>query len=199
MFDHGGRCADASVKPAVTVRVADGRDFGAVVALGDSHGVKREDACAAELADNFPQLLDAPDRMVLCAVDERADEVVGVLVASEDETDAVAPTSALTISYLVVRPSHRRRGAGRALLAAAVREAEDRGMDQVVAAVGNNDRDANRYLARLGFTALVVRRVSSTAALRRTLGMTELDDRAQLRRRLVTRSVRNARVLRRGA
>lgn len=187
------------MRPPVSVRPASEQDFAAVTALRDWHDPRRTDLCSADLAANFAQLVDSPDRLLLCAVDEHAGEVVGVLVAGEDETDAVAPTSALTISCLVVRPSHRRRGTGRALLAAAVREAEDRGIECVVAAVSSNDRDANRYLARLGFTAQVVRRVSSTVALRRALGISELDDRAQLRRRLVHRSVRNSRVVHRGA
>ena len=187
------------MRPPVTVRPASERDYAGLVSLGEKHGAGCVQAASAELAKNFLYLLDAPERLVLCAVDERADEIVGVLVASEDETDAVAPTSALTISYLAVSPAHRRRGAGRALLAGAVREAEDRGVDRIVAAVANNDRDANRYLARLGFATLVVRRATSTAALRRTLGLNEVDDRAQLRRRLVTRSMRGSRALRHGA
>ena len=34
-----------------------------------------------------------------------------------------------------------------------------------------DDRDANRYLARLGFAPLVVRRIASVSALRRSLGI----------------------------
>lgn len=188
------------MKPAVQVRLAQAQDLGAVASLGERAAARgRADAPQTELAANFSSLLAAPDRIVLSAVDERSGDVVGILVASEDETDALAPASALTISYLVVKPSHRRRGAGRALLGSAVRQAEDRGLEQVVAAVASNDRDANRYLARLGFGPLVVRRASSTSALRRTLGLSELDDREVLRRRLVTRLMRTGRVMRRGA
>ena len=58
-----------------------------------------------------------------------------------------------------------------------VRHAAEQGIDQIVVAVATNDRDANRYLARLGFAPLVVRRIANTAVLRRSLGMTEVFDR----------------------
>ena len=187
------------MKPAVHVRMAEPGDVGALAGLTE-RGVRRGVGAASdELSANFLSLLDCPQRFVLSAVDERSADVVGVLVASEGETDAVAPASALTISFLRVKASHRRRGAGRALLAAAVRQAEARGLDQVIAAVASNDRDANRYLARLGFAPQVIRRSSPTSTLRRTLGLSELEDRELMRRRLVARSMHPVRVAHRGA
>jgi GNAT superfamily N-acetyltransferase len=103
------------------------------------------------------------------------------------------------ISHLLVAPSYRRRGTGRALLTGAVRHAEDREIDHVVVGVQAAARDANRYLARLGFAPLVVRRIASVQALRRSLGIVDSVDRAALRRRRSVRGVLPSRVVGRGA
>ena len=146
----------------------------------------------------YTELLDRADRIVLVAVDEATDQVVGVVVGSEGEIGALVPVPALVVNHLVVESQYRKRGVGRALLAGVVRNAGERGIDQIVVSVSTVDRDANRYLARLGFSPLVVRRVASTTALRRSLGMGELVDRADLRRRRGMRSVLPARIVSRG-
>ena len=131
----------------------------------------------------YTALLAAPDRIVLAAVDERTDRIVGVLVASEDDVGSLVPVRAVIVSHLVVEMPNRRRGVGRALLAGVVRQAEERGIEQIVVSVTSGNRDANRYLARLGFSPLVVRRVAGTSLLRRTLGMGDVSDVASIRRR----------------
>lgn len=78
---------------------------------------------------------------------------------------AAAPSAAM--GYLVVAPSARRRGLGRVLVMAAAAWAEERGVEQLVAHVYPNLREANRFYARLGFAPLTVRRVAPVAALRR--------------------------------
>ena len=54
-------------------------------------------------------------------------------------------------------------------MAAAVAFAEEFGAEHVVVNVFPQLREANRFYARLGFCPLVVRRVASTAGLRRKL------------------------------
>jgi hypothetical protein len=73
-----------------------------------------------------------------------------------------------------------------------------------VASATAASRDGNRYLARLGFAPLVVRRIVPAAVLRRSLGMAEVPDRLAVMRRIRSgrRSGRQApipRVIRRGA
>ena len=87
-----------------------------------------------------------------------------------------------------------RIGAGRALVAAAVGYADERGMDHVIVGVSTTGREANRFFARLGFAPLVVRRIAVVSALRRTLGLTDLvaEGRADAVRR---RSLRRGRAL----
>jgi GNAT superfamily N-acetyltransferase len=153
----------------------------------------------ATIANRFSQLLTDPDRLVLVAVEEEHGTVVGFAVLLEEQVGVLAPTPTMYISHLLVAPSYRRRGTGRALLTGAVRHAEDREIDHVVVGVQAAARDANRYLARLGFAPLVVRRIASVQALRRSLGIVDSVDRAALRRRRSVRGVLPSRVVGRGA
>jgi ribosomal protein S18 acetylase RimI-like enzyme len=187
------------MKPAVIVRPAELSDVAELVSLTEDTVVAPGRAKAAGgRGGRYTELLAATDRAVLVAVDDRSDRIVGVVVASEDEIGALEPVRAMVISQLVVSLADRRRGVGRSLLSAVVRYATERGIDQIVVAVATNDRDANRYLARLGFSPLVVRRIANTGVLRRSLGMTEVFDRGRVRRRSV-RGVMPVRVVSRGA
>lgn len=122
------------------------------------------------LDDRVAALLSRTDRTVLVAEDPQSSELVGMVVLADDEIGAIMPVPVLRASHLVVAPSHRRRGVGRALLAAATEIAEHRGVEHVVATSIPGSRDVNRYLARLGFVPLVSRRIAPTAVLRRSLG-----------------------------
>lgn len=130
-------------------------------------------------------------RTMLVAVDEASDEVVGLVVARRDHIGAIDVVPALHVTHLLVAPKHRRRGVGRALLSAVVCAAEDSGCWHVIATVGSGSREANRYLARLGFAPLVLHRVTSTVGLRRALGISDAADRtAVLRRARLVRAQR---------
>lgn len=156
----------------------------------------------ARLPERLAQMIEAPDRTVLVAVEEGTADVAGAIVLDEDEVAAVAPTPVLSVRHLVVAPQHRRRGVARALLAAAVHLADQRGIEHVVASATAGSREANRYFARLGFAPLVVRRVASTAVLRRSLGLPDGPDRLALLRRVRGRALRpraSVRPMRRGA
>jgi L-amino acid N-acyltransferase YncA len=101
----------------------------------------------------------------------------------------------------MVAPTHRRRGIGRALLAAAVQLADEIGVEHMLATAAAGSREGHRYLARIGFAPLAVHRIASVATLRRSLGMTDAAGRmAMLRRARLARSQRagfsSARVVR---
>jgi ribosomal protein S18 acetylase RimI-like enzyme len=189
----------------VRVRPATASDVPALIRLADLNGLvdhvgprgRKNDHTA--LAARYAQLLGDPDRLVLVAAADENEDVIGFVVLTEELVGVLAPANTLYISHLLVSPSHRRRGTGRALLTAAVRHAEDRDIDHVVVGVQAVARDANRYLARLGFAPLVVRRIASVPTLRRSLGITESIDRVALRRRRSVRGVLPARVVGRGA
>lgn len=73
------------------------------------------------------------------------------------------------VENLYVMPDLRRHGVAKALLAKVTSIAERNAADQVVISAPTNSREAQRFLARLGFTPLVVRRIAATSALRRRL------------------------------
>jgi ribosomal protein S18 acetylase RimI-like enzyme len=129
------------------------------------------------LAERIAALICDPTRSVLVAVDdtlpETQDRIVGLLVARPDELGALDQVSALQVSHVIVRQSVRRRGVGRALLAAVVHVAEERGYERIVVAVTSGSREANRYFARLGFAPVVTQRAATTATLRRSLGLND--------------------------
>ena len=110
---------------------------------------------------------DDPDRRLVVAT--LGGEIVGTALLSHEPVAALADVGAVHVHYLHVRPAHRRRGIGGALLAAAVSFAEECGAEHVVANVSSQLREAQRFYARLGFGPVVVRRVAPVSVLRRRL------------------------------
>ena len=153
----------------------------------------------AHLPDRFAAILASDDKCVLVAVDELGN-IVGMVLVSEGGVGAVTAVPAVHISNLLVARKYRRRGIGRALLAATVHLADQRGVEHIVASVVAGSRDANRYLARLGFAPLVVRRLATTTTLRRSLGIVDGSNRVALLRRARRRGRSlTGRVISRGA
>jgi ribosomal protein S18 acetylase RimI-like enzyme len=193
------------------VRPAEAADVPALVELtrsadlssGTFSGRALLDDRAEHLTERISEILEENERVLLVAVDDSTNALVGLLVARADDIGAIDLTPVLHITHLIVLPKQRRRGVGRTLLAAAVHLAEERGLDRVLATAASGSREGNRYLARLGFAPLVVHRIASTSVLRRTLGMSEAPERmAVLRRARLIRAQRAglaARAARRGA
>lgn len=75
----------------------------------------------------------------------------------------------LAIDQLFVAKEARRQGVARQLLATAVAQAERTGNDRIISYVPAQDREANRFFARLGFGSSVLRRATTTSALRRKI------------------------------
>jgi len=122
----------------------------------------------SSLEARYLEALDDPERHLVIAVAED-DSPLGMALFSVALANALLDAPALHVSHAVVADRHRRRGAGKALMAAAAAFAEERGLEQVVVSVNPGSRDANRFFARLGFAPLAVRRVAPTAVLRRRL------------------------------
>lgn len=195
----------------VRVRPAEPADIDDLVRLirsidtssGVFSGRPLEDPGVDHLSSRLRDILDVGARTLIVAVDDTTDHLVGLLVTKLDEIGAIDLTPALHVTHLLVAPNQRRRGVGRALLAGCVQMADERGVDRVLATVASGSREANRYLARLGFAPLVVQRVATTAALRRSLGLADTSERmAVLRRARLVRAHRTAitaRVVGRGA
>lgn len=96
-------------------------------------------------------------------------EVVGAAYLHRTWVAPLAGAHTLEVNLLAVDPVHTRRGIGRALLEAAVSRAEELGIDDVVVVGAPANREAHRFLARLGLTTVAVVRTAPVAALRTRL------------------------------
>lgn len=196
---------------AARVRPAERADVAGLVGLvgaldlasGTFSGRALLDPSHSHLESRIIEILEAAARTLLVAVDDATGALVGLLVAKRDEIGAIDLTPVLHVTHLIVAPGHRRRGVGRMLLAAAVSLAEELNIDRVLATVASGSREANRYLARLGFAPLVMHRLAPTSVLRRSLGIADPPERmAVLRRARLVRAQRagfGSRAVRRGA
>jgi len=165
---------------SVRVRPATADDLPALLAFGeelreqlspavDGKRVRTTPAAGRTgLESRYLDALNDPDRHLVVAVTED-DAKLGMALFTIAPANALLDTPALHVSHAVVADRHKRRGAGRALVAAAATFAEEHGLDQVVVSVHPGSRDANRFFARLGFAPLAVRRVAPTAVVRRRL------------------------------
>jgi GNAT superfamily N-acetyltransferase len=86
-----------------------------------------------------------------------------------------------------------RQGVGRALMEAAVAFAEENGVLVMSTTVPASDRDANRFMARLGFNSAYVWRVAPTGVLRSRLDPTPTPRRSNTGRSRVLAARRSAR------
>jgi ribosomal protein S18 acetylase RimI-like enzyme len=159
----------------VRVRTATVDDVDALIALLDGLGdlgPVRGRAVARRGPDGFrvlcQRLIADPEHRVVVATDESG-AVIGAAVFGADTAGGLVDPPSVYVSHLVVALEHRKRGAGRALVAAAAGYADELGVDSVVVGVAPAGRDANRFFARLGFAPLVMRRIAPVAALRRAL------------------------------
>lgn len=170
-------------RPGVRVRVAVEADLPVLVALGDElreaagEGTRRflptrAAGAAADLERRYADALADPARRVVLAVTDE-DTPLGMAVLCRGSAGALSDLPAVCVSHVVVADRHRRRGAGKALVAAAAAWADELGVEQVVVSVHPGAREANRFYARLGFAPLSVRRVAPVAVLRRRLATPE--------------------------
>lgn len=111
--------------------------------------------------------LERPDVTVFVACS--GEEPVGALTLRLGELLPLTGADAVHVEQLFVDPDWRRRGVARQLLAAAATTAEHYGSTQMVCATTPGLREAQRFLARLGFVPLVVQRTVPLTTLRRRL------------------------------
>jgi L-amino acid N-acyltransferase YncA len=187
------RVASATDLPAILNLVRDTRQL-VPHAIGGAHVRRAEPA----MVNRYETLLEDENRTLFLALDDE-EQVLGMAVASVEELSATVALPAVHVTNLVVGARHRRRGVGRVLLSSVVRYAEAHGIDHIVAGVISEDRETHRYLARIGFAPMVVRRVAPTATVRRALGLGEplVDRRLMPAMRRARRPLGSARVLRR--
>jgi ribosomal protein S18 acetylase RimI-like enzyme len=174
------------VRSALHVRPATVDDLPALLAFGDElrdgllpvtpdgpHRPRGTPAAGrALLEQRYLEALDDPDRHLVVVVDD-ANEPYGMALLTISTVNALLDLPAVHMSHAVVADRHKRRGAGKALVACAAAYAEAHGLDQIVVSVHPGSRDANRFFARLGFAPLAVRRVAPVSVVRRRLAQVE--------------------------
>lgn len=175
-----------SAATCVRVRAATAADLPALLAFGDElrdqllpvDGSTRSRARPSRgaLESRYVDALADPGRHLVLAVGGKngaAEEPLGMALFTISSANALVDSPAVHMSHAVVSDRHRRRGAGKALVAAATSYAEERGLEQLVVSVHPGSREANRFFARLGFAPMAVRRVAPVAVVRRQLSLAE--------------------------
>ena len=142
------------------------------VASRVEYGVSPEVAARAASDGRLRAALDRQDVRAFLALGDRG-EPVGFVVATHSPFSGLTEAPSVAIDQIYVVPRARRHGVARHLLAAVTAYAEKVGCEQIGCNVPSQHRDANRFFARLGFNSQIVRRVTSTGALRRRIGVDE--------------------------
>jgi GNAT superfamily N-acetyltransferase len=183
-------------RPAVVVREATVDDTPALLAMWSElrdMGGRIERLMPGPDAEGLRERLawvatDPSSRVVVAIVDDV--EVAGMTLLTESPYAPLFEQRAVHAHYLHVRDGFRRRGVGKALLAAAVAFAEEVGAEHVMTSVLPQMRETQRFYARLGFSPVVVRRSAPVSVLRRRLapsGATSVTDNLLARRRSLRR------------
>jgi ribosomal protein S18 acetylase RimI-like enzyme len=162
-------------RAAVTIRGATADD---IPALLDLWSQLREQAPRRGARPITPAVLESVEQRYVAAIDEPncrllvatlEDVVAGMALLGVSSASALLDTPAVQVSHMCVADRYRRRGVGKALVTAAAAYADECGVEQVMVSVYPQQRDANRFFARLGFAPMVVRRVAMVSVLRRQL------------------------------
>jgi ribosomal protein S18 acetylase RimI-like enzyme len=124
------------------------------------------------LEPRYVEALADPDRHLVVVVGPD-DKPLGMALFCVGSANALLDHAAVHMSHSMVADRYKRRGAGKALVAAAAAFAEERGIEQIVVSVSPGSREANRFFARLGFAPLAVRRVAAVPVVRRRLASPE--------------------------
>ena len=128
--------------------------------------------------------LERPDVSAFIAFQDA--RPAGYIVIGDTTRSLLVDSPSVTIDMLYVAPELRRTGVAKALLAACARYADRQGAEHISSLVPAQDRDTNRFFARLGFASETVRRVTTSVALQRRLareGMTRYSLEQVLQRR----------------
>ncbi len=98
-------------------------------------------------------------------------EPSGLATVSLTDGGPMMDAPGVHIHVLFVSPEHRRRRVGSALLSEVADWAAQLGSDQIVVDMPPASRDVQRWYAAWGFGPYLHRRVATTAAIRRKLGL----------------------------
>ena len=125
---------------------------------------------AASMREQLTLIADDPAARALVA--EVDGLVAGMMLLTAAPFAPLFGQRSVHYHYLHVKDGFRRRGVGKALLAAAVTFADEVGAEHVITSVLPQMRETQRFYARLGFGPVVVRRSATVSVLRRRLAPT---------------------------
>lgn len=129
-------------------------------------------ASRGSLSQRYCEAIKDPARHLVLAVggkDGEPETPLGMALFTISTANALVDIPAVHMSHAVVADRHRKRGAGKALVAAAAAFADEHGIEQLVVSVHPGSRDAARFFARLGFVPQSVRRTAPVSVVRRRL------------------------------
>ncbi len=127
----------------------------------------QRDASLEQIEGAIRRLETEPSERLLVAT--LNDRPVGVAHLRRAPVSPIHEEDAIHVGYLHVLSQYRRRGVGKQLLEAAADWADEKDTPHVVASVAGTARDANRFLARLGFSQVAVVRTCAVMTLRNKL------------------------------
>lgn len=155
----------------LSVRRVDTTLYAPFIDLWVAHRI--ETGSSLEVAQRLAQdgtlraALERPDVTAFIAFLDSAP--AGYIVLGDTTRSLLVDSPSVSIDMLYVMPDLRRQGVAKALLAASARYADRQGAEHVTSLVPAQDREANRFFARLGFASETVRRVTTSATLQRRL------------------------------
>ena len=135
------------IRAAITIREATADDVPVLLDMWTElrhHGVRRSarpssDQLLAEVAHRYVQTIaDSSCRLVVAAA---GDDAVGMGLFTVVSSSTLLDVPTIQVSHLYVAGGHRRRGVGKAIIAAAATYADECGIDQVMASVTPGLRD----------------------------------------------------------
>ena len=179
-------------RPAVVVRKADAALIDTVCELweesrSDEGAVQSDAGVRKTTVDSIRNALARPEMIAFVAYSDGRPS--GSFCLGVGSLNRVSGSSCVSSEQVYARKDDRGGGVGRSLMQAVATFADLQGATAVACMVPSNVRDAHRFYARLGFTPLTVRRVASTAALRRKLAGDQVGPRHALAQVLLRRRI----------
>lgn len=127
-------------------------------------GLEPGGTAECQVAAAITRLQDDPGHRIVVATFDS--QVVGCAFLTIGRVSPLHEDKAVYVSHLQIDPKFSRHGSGRGLVDACVTWAEQHGIETLMVATALNDRDANRFLAKLGLVQVTVLRATSVSALR---------------------------------
>jgi ribosomal protein S18 acetylase RimI-like enzyme len=108
------------------------------------------------------------DGRALVVVAKDGEEVVGMAVGHVHVPSSVSDDRAVEVSSVIVRPSHRGRGIGRALTGAVARFAQEQGIHKLTLRTFSANEGALAFWQAMGFEPRLVQLTADVGAVERT-------------------------------